>query len=107
MSYCRFVDARVQARRAEVWARLKELDPATFTGDGVPELCDVYLYDSDRGITCCGCVLDTMFTTGSRTAMIEHLLDHRAHNHRVPERVLDGIREDRAATCSPNSATKP
>lgn len=77
-----------------LWFRLKQLDPATFTGDVCPDLSDVYVYVSDYGLTCCGCRLVDWFETVSRTAMIDHLHEHEQAGHQVPRHVFDMLRDE-------------
>jgi hypothetical protein len=60
---------------------------------------DVYIYDGEHGITCCGCYLRhdvaedgdwvyTVFDTGEE--MQAHLERHIAAGHHVPVRFRDG-----------------
>jgi hypothetical protein len=56
---------------------------------------DVYVYESDRGIECCGCALNEYGVTLETPAeMIEHLMEHRAAGHCVPEYALEALREE-------------
>lgn len=59
--------------------------------------CDVYVYhdvDILRGLVCCGCTMFGSFSTLSRAGMIEHLQEHARQGARVPDDVIDGLREE-------------
>lgn len=85
---------------------------ARFGADG----SDVYVFTSDRGIECCGCLLierrwveepgrpifggyleqvnpDDTELYRSNAAMIEHMDRHRAAGHVVPEYVYERLRD--------------
>ena len=57
---------------------------------------DVYIYESARGLECCGCRLDEnwtpVFTTYSM--MLEHLNIHLRHGHMIPEHVFEDLTEE-------------
>lgn len=58
---------------------------------------DVYVYESDRGIECCGCKLPEYargYTADDPEEMIAHLLLHRERGHTVPEYALETLREE-------------
>lgn len=54
---------------------------------------DVYVYESGRGLECCGCWLDTESSPYFETAdeMIDHLTLHVAAGHHVPPYVFDEL----------------
>lgn len=53
---------------------------------------DVYVYESSRGLECCGCSLErTSQTFDSADAMIEHLRQHVAAGDHVPEYVFEEL----------------
>ena len=54
---------------------------------------DVYVYEGDSGITCCGCSL-TGCTTTEPEVMIAHLALHRRAGHVVPEHAITGLWND-------------
>lgn len=52
---------------------------------------DVYVFMSTSGhLECCGCALGDEWEFGSTQAMVDHLAEHRAAGHDVP----DGIEAD-------------
>jgi|GEM_PF-1786803 len=58
---------------------------------------DVYVFESERGIECCGCKLPDHppgFTVQTPEEMIEHLMEHRAAGHTVPEYALEELRRE-------------
>ena len=54
---------------------------------------DVYVYESDRGLECCGCWLDAEASPYFETAdeMIDHLRQHLVAGHHVPSFVFDSL----------------
>lgn len=69
---------------------------ARFGWDG----SDVYVYESDRGWECCGCISHEQtfgsFTTTDLDAFFAHLDEHRRAGHHVPDNVEPDIRDDLA-----------
>jgi hypothetical protein len=59
---------------------------------------DVYVYEAENGIECCGCrLLDVAFFTAAGPGeMLEHLMAHRAAGHAVPESALEELRGEAA-----------
>lgn len=59
---------------------------------------DVYVFMNVAGfLECCGCSLDEQWAFGSTQEMADHLGDHRAAGHTVPEGVEEALwRDDRA-----------
>lgn len=58
---------------------------------------DVYVYADVRGgITCCGCAINDGDIVNVKTSgyMIEHLNNHRAAGHLVPDFTYEEIIED-------------
>jgi hypothetical protein len=52
---------------------------------------DVYVFMSTTGhLECCGCILGDQWVYGSTQAMVDHLAEHRAAGHSVP----DGIEQE-------------
>ena len=51
------------------------------------ETCDVYVYmDVNGTLACCGCILGKMpWYYDSTQAMVDHLAEHRAAGHDVPD----------------------
>jgi hypothetical protein len=77
---------------------------------------DVYIYEVVAGgVECCACwLLNPQPGTApaidrpsarimTRSALIAHLLEHRAAGHKVPAGLIDGIREDLATSGDPIS----
>lgn len=57
--------------------------------------CDVYVYMSVRGhLECCGCILGDQWVFDSTQAMVDHLAEHRAAGHDVPDGIEDELRAD-------------
>jgi len=52
---------------------------------------DVYVFESQSGIECCGCKLGTNFCTSEPEQMIVHLGQHRRAGHFVPEHAITGL----------------
>lgn len=50
---------------------------------------DVYVFESDRGIECCGCNLDGSFVADTPEAMIAHLVQHKRAGHFVLPNVIE------------------
>ena len=69
-----------------------EMSYARWTGDS-----DVYVYeDSGGGVTCCGCCLDGSFGhyNGDKEGILNHLKEHIAKGHKVPDYCIKEIEED-------------
>lgn len=63
---------------------------------------DVYVFMSVYGsLECCGCWLGPGWNFGSTQAMIDHLAEHRAAGHSVPEGIEDALRDDDAENFPP------
>jgi hypothetical protein len=54
---------------------------------------EVYVYEGQEGITCCGCALKGC-TTSEPEEMIAHLALHRRVGHFVPEAAILALWED-------------
>lgn len=56
----------------------------------------VYVYADFSGhITCCSCALsEGDFRAAGPEAMIQHLMEHRAAGHHVPDYALERLREE-------------
>jgi len=61
--------------------------------------CDVYTFENcDDYFECCGCIIyghlhpKTWFQ--NRTELVEHLREHQASGHKVPEYVIANILRD-------------
>jgi hypothetical protein len=65
---------------------------------------DVYVYESDEGITCCGCQLGTGFATDRPEEMIVHLAAHRRAGHFVPPDAILALWEDVPGAQRPREA---
>ena len=50
---------------------------------------DVYVYESDEGMECCGCYFGNGWTHPNPEAMTAHLRKHVAAGHKVPPHVFD------------------
>ena len=55
---------------------------------------DVYVFESERGIECCGCRFNEDFVTDEPEQMIAHLARHRRAGHFVPEHAITGLWAD-------------
>lgn len=56
---------------------------------------DVCVYESDRGLECCGCWLeDTSPSFETTDQMIDHLKLHAAAGHHIPQYVFDELHFD-------------
>jgi hypothetical protein len=58
---------------------------------------NVYVYESDRGITCCSCWLNNGDTVDFKTArlMRRHLIEHKMAGHFVLDQTFQEIRKYR------------
>ena len=53
------------------------------------ENCDVYTYEADEGLCCCGCrLLGQSFYTDEIKEFLDHLNSHKEAGHKVPEYLL-------------------
>jgi hypothetical protein len=52
---------------------------------------DVYVFESARGLECCGCRLQQDFVTDEPEDMIVHLAQHRRAGHFVPIHAIEGL----------------
>lgn len=53
---------------------------------------DVYVYESERGLTCCGCrLVDGGFDCATTVEMIAHLAAHRAAGQFVPAHAIESL----------------
>ena len=65
---------------------------------------DVYVFESDRGYECCGCILkgeswlDGWNSVRTLGEMIEHLMLHKTKGHMVPDDVIETMREEICST---------
>lgn len=55
---------------------------------------DVYVYESERGLECCGCKLLEFYHTKSHVEMIRHLEKHIEVGHAVPSHVIPWLKEE-------------
>lgn len=56
---------------------------------------EVYVYESDNGLVCCGCRLaEPWFVTDEPEEMIAHLAEHRRAGQFVPEKAILALWED-------------
>lgn len=56
---------------------------------------DVYVFMDVHGtLECCGCSLGDEWNFGSTEAMIDHIAEHRAAGHDVPDGLEDELRAD-------------
>jgi len=55
---------------------------------------DVYVYESDRGIECCGCRFEEDFVADEPEEMIAHLARHRRAGHFVPAHAIESLWRD-------------
>ncbi len=81
MSYCRF-----------------SISDYTLLGIHIPK-SDVYVFESEfGGIECCGCRLSNngIIRFKTYTEMINHLRDHMATGHTVPDHVIPTLEAERA-----------
>ena len=66
---------------------------------------DVYVYESEEGIECCGCRLNAYgTTTDTPEEMIMHLAEHKKAGHFVPFYAIEGLWHDIEG---PNKAVRP
>jgi hypothetical protein len=57
---------------------------------------DVYVFLNVGGtLECCGCSLGDRWDFDSTDAMLEHLREHAAAGHAIPDRCIPGLEEDR------------
>ena len=52
---------------------------------------DVYVYEGEGGIVCCGCRLGGFPSFGTEEGMIVHLGQHRRAGHFVPQYAIEGL----------------
>ncbi len=56
---------------------------------------DVYVFMSTSGhLECCGCILGDQWSFASTQEMVDHLAEHRAAGHAVPDGIEDELWED-------------
>lgn len=56
---------------------------------------DVYVFMSTSGhLECCGCILGDQWAYDSTQAMVDHLAEHRAAGHDVPDGIEQQLRQD-------------
>ena len=55
---------------------------------------DVYVYESKRGLECCGCKMLGDYHTRSYDEMISHLEKHIEAGHAVPSHVIPWLKEE-------------
>ena len=70
---------------------------------------DVYVFMSTSGhLECCGCILGDQWAYDSTQAMVDHLAEHRAAGHDVPDGIEQQLRQDDRArgeeSCGPCTA---
>ena len=53
---------------------------------------EVYVYEAEDGLTCCGChLIEDGFVCEEPEEMIAHLVAHRRAGHFVPEHAVTGL----------------
>lgn len=55
---------------------------------------DVYVYESDQGIECCGCAFGGSKTFATPADTVAHLMEHRAAGHDVPQSAIDELQAE-------------
>lgn len=68
---------------------------------------DVYIFESDRGIECCGCRFQEDFFTNEPEEMISHLARHRRANHFVPPDVIPSLWSEIPGALRPSENEAP
>lgn len=68
---------------------------------------DVYIFESERGIECCGCRFKDDFVTDEPEAMIAHLARHRRAGHYVPRHAIESLWADIPGAQRPPDAESP
>lgn len=67
---------------------------------------DVYVFESNEGYECCGCILkrdswlDGQTVVDTLQEMIEHLLIHKQAGHMVPDYVIKDMKQE---LCNPDN----
>lgn len=66
---------------------------------------DVYVFmDVYGSLQCCGCLLDDQWHYDSTQAMVDHLAEHRAAGHNVPDGIEAALWEDDEENFPPQCA---
>lgn len=66
---------------------------------------NVYVYKSDRGITCCCCWLNNGATVDFANARLirRHLIEHKSAGHFVTDQTFEELRKYRLENEEPNA----
>lgn len=66
---------------------------------------DLYVFMNISGyLECCGCWLGKQWDFGSTQEMVDHIAEHRAAGHAVPDSLEDSLRADDESNFPPQCA---